>query len=104
MKRTEFIKSIITLIAAPKILGQLEIINTPPAPVANKIAYYFKVTEEMQEDIPLMEYMFSNGSSFLWKGCEANGIDLSKDFDFKLGYAEDDFPRNLLTGVITQEV
>lgn len=104
MKRSDFIKSIALLIAAPKVVGELDIIKVPDVSIPNKVSVYFKVSEEMMKDVEYIGYLFNNKSSFLWRNCEKAGISLSKPFDFKLGYEEDDFPRNLKTGVITQNI
>lgn len=104
MKRTEFIKSIALLIAAPKILGGMKPIEKIAIESAKKVGCYFKITQEMQDDVQYLEWMFNDKTSFLWEGCSKKGIDLSKHFTIQIGYEEDDFTRNLKTVVITQNI
>lgn len=106
MDRKSFITSIAMLIAAPKVIGELQVLKQEEIKLVTykKIGYWFKVSTQMEKDTGYIEYLFNDKSSFLWRDCKNRGIDLEQPFDFKIGYTEDDFTRSLRTGVITQRI
>lgn len=101
MNRGNFIKSLALIIAAPKVLSQIEVTKKPV--IRNKKDYWFKITEEMENDIDYMKYAVSD-NGFIFKNATKAGIDMNKEFDLKVGFEKDDFVRNLKTGVISQYV
>lgn len=93
------------LIAAPKILGELKTIkDVPNTADYTLLGYRFKISDEMVKDSVYTEFLFNDQHSFLWRSCTQAGIDLNKPFEFQIGFEEDDFTRNLKTGVIIQRI
>lgn len=93
------------LIASPKVIGELQVLKQEEfatSEIYKKIGYWFKISTQMEKDKGYIEYLFNDKSSFLWKNCKRAGIDLNNPFEFNLGFEENDFTRNLKTGVITQ--
>ncbi len=102
MNRSSFIRSLALLIAAPSVIIDVAS-NSTAALDVKKPAFWFKITEEMQSDIPLMDHLLNSKNSWVYKNALEKGVDLSKPFEMKVGYHGDDFTKNLLTAVITQK-
>lgn len=106
MNRSSFIKSIAMLIAAPKIVGELQVLRQekPKTFISGyiKTAFCFKISKEMEEDTEYTQWLFNNKSSFLWKKAEESGMDLSQPFDIAIGEERNDFAMNLRTCIVSQ--
>ncbi len=101
MNRSSFIKSIATIFAAPSLLTNLR-----PVPTPNKKyrTMHYAITQEMQDDSNLMEYIVFNPNSQLNLNAREAGIDLSEPFEMTAGLINNDFVNNIVTLQIKQEI
>lgn len=109
INRKSFIRSFITLCAAPSVLAHVDehqnIIHIDVdeiVPQKQKLCYYWKIYDEALEDEGHMEWLFFNEYSHLNVDLKEAGFDLSKPYNIQIGYENDDFTRNLKTCIITQ--
>lgn len=104
MNRKGFLKSLATIIAAPALL---ESFDTKCSTVTKKRRNYtksmrFKISQEMKDDTKHMEFLLYNKHSWISILALSYGIDMTKDFDCKIGFDGDDFIYNKLTCIIRQ--
>lgn len=83
MKRSNFLKSVLTIFAAPSILADISISDTKPVKEYPKEVneYYFLVSKEMLEDVDYMKYLLENKMSEFHYGAKRRGIDMDKEFN-----------------------
>lgn len=104
MRRSEFLKSIAAIIAAPSaIVGIAEALQPLTIPkTTHLVAAYFKITRDMYMDAECMRYLTENKDSDLYRNARRHGIDTDKEMEFKMGYMKNDFIKNCFTILILQ--
>jgi hypothetical protein len=113
MTRGNFLKTIVTALLAPKVLTELELtpvsVLEPLLPVVEntikareKLALYWKVSNQMLEDEGFVKYLLDPVYSPLLKQCRMSGIDITKPYGYTIDYNDRDFEMNMKTIVITQ--
>lgn len=81
VNRSGFIKSILTLVAAPTLIGEIKFTESITK------QYYFRITEEMMNDKGYMDYILKDNQSELYINASKNyGIDFEKDFKVEVGH------------------
>jgi hypothetical protein len=100
MKRSEFLRNVIGLLAAPTIINELA--KKPIAHVIKYNAVFFKIPTVAIQDKEYLEYFLTKSYSPWRKRAKECGVDMDKPFETQIGYNGDDFTRNMLTIKLTQ--
>lgn len=120
MKRSDFLKCLAAVIAAPSVLISSEEPIVPAAAdpalyetsavtmAANSEtpilmnAFWWKVSDEQVLDTDYMKFLLTDPRSDFWRTAVKHGIDLNKPHQLQVGWVNDDFVRTLQTIVVKQ--
>ena len=122
MKRSDFLKCLAAVIAAPSVLVSLPETVTPVDVAADAglyegsavtmaansetpilfNAFWWKVSDEQVMDTAYMKFLLTDPRSDFVQAAAKHGIDLSKPHQIQIGFVNDDFIRTLQTIVIKQ--
>jgi len=98
MTRGSFIKSLLAIYAAPSLIAELGVSEKLPVTTyRKKKAFWCKFHSELYEDKEQLNHYIS----YVFM---KNGFDPNKDFEYKIGWQNEDFVNDLMTCRITQYV
>lgn len=104
MKRSDFLKILAVVIAAPASLIKDDRPYQEEENPRQRRAVAWKITENHAADIGYMTWLLQHPTSDLWVKARERGIDMTEPHQVQIGFDADDFTRGLQTIIISQPV